>query len=71
MQLAQGIAQMKVEDAVFQSWFPASPRLANPRMRLLCFANAGSAESIYTGATIKQGKRTPECLADLGSRKPN
>jgi surfactin synthase thioesterase subunit len=31
-------------------------------MRLLCFANAGSAESIYTGAVIKQGKRTQSAL---------
>jgi surfactin synthase thioesterase subunit len=64
MQVAQEMAKLKVADDVFRSWFPASAsaRVANPRMRLVCFSNAGSAESIYTGAVIKQGKRTQSPL---------
>jgi medium-chain acyl-[acyl-carrier-protein] hydrolase len=46
-------------------WFPAAarqPRLTQPKLRVLCFHNAGSAENIYTAPIVSRGKRTPNEL---------
>jgi hypothetical protein len=45
-----------VSDAVFKTWFPAvhQTACARPKLRLVCFPNAGSAENIYT--KINRGK---------------
>jgi hypothetical protein len=45
-----------VSDDVFKTWFPAVHQTAveSPKLRLVCFPNAGSAENIYT--KINRGK---------------
>ena len=51
-------------------WFPAAARqgrVADPKLRVLCFHNAGSAESMYTQPYVKNRQRVPnELLAWAG-----
>lgn len=55
----------QVDDATFKKWFPKWKRPAsNPKFRLLCFHNAGSAESNYTG----RGLRMPNDNPCVGNR---
>eukprot|EP00962_Isochrysis_galbana_P055530 scaffold27304_cov90-Isochrysis_galbana.AAC.1 len=55
----------QVDDATFKKWFPKWKRPAsNPKFRLVCFHNAGSAESNYTG----RGLRMPNDNPCVGNR---
>ena len=52
-------------EADYKLWFPAAargPRPAAPALRVLCFHNAGSAESTYTQPYVARGKREPNEL---------
>lgn len=50
------------EAAVMKKWFPLYKPLASPRLRILCFPNAGSAENIYTGMANRNKQRAPNKL---------
>eukprot|EP01051_Picozoa_sp_SAG22_P024070 SAG22_NODE_6503_length_846_cov_0.995984_1_plen_56_part_00 len=52
-----------LDPATFKLWFLAAHRLApggpadRPALRVLCFLNAGSAESVYTAPAVVNRKR--------------
>jgi len=56
-----------VSDAELKRWFPArTPAPAGsppPRLRLVCFPNAGSAENVYTGMEGRGAARKPNPFA--------
>jgi surfactin synthase thioesterase subunit len=59
---------MSVDPDVFKSWFPACVgRVANPSLRVICFANAGGSENSFTGPIIKSGKRNANRLMQWAS----
>ena len=63
--LAVAGAALMATEAVCKLWFPAAARgtrPAAPALRVLCFHNAGSAESTYTQPYIARGKREPNEL---------
>ena len=43
----------------FKKWFPKYKKLPSPKMRLVCFHNAGSAESVYTTRGVRQTAEAP------------
>jgi surfactin synthase thioesterase subunit len=45
----------KSSDEAFKAWFPVAGRhpASNPKFRIVCFHNAGSAESVYTGRGLR------------------
>jgi hypothetical protein len=45
-------------EAQLKKWFPLYKPLASPRLRVLCFPNAGSAENIYTGIANRNKQRS-------------
>ena len=63
--LAASAAALMATEAEFKLWFPAAARGARPgapALRVLCFHNAGSAESTYTQPYVARGKREPNEL---------
>ena len=51
---------LQVDDATFKKWFPKwKPPAATPKFRLVCFHNAGSAESNYTGKGLRMPNDNP------------
>lgn len=53
-----------VDDATFKKWFPKwKPPAATPKFRLVCFHNAGSAESNYTGKGLRMPNDNPFVVA--------
>ena len=60
-------------EAACKLWFPAAARAARPAapsLRILCFHNAGSAESTYTAPNVARGKRTPNELIAWAASLP-
>lgn len=56
-------------EAQLKKWFPLYKPLASPRLRILCFPNAGSAENIYTGMANRNKQRcVPNALLLLAGR---
>lgn len=49
-------------EAQLKKWFPLYKPLASPRLRILCFPNAGSAENIYTGMANRNKQRCAHAL---------
>jgi hypothetical protein len=42
----------------FKLWLPAyKAEVGGPRLRILCFPNAGSAENIFTGPAVGKDKK--------------
>ena len=57
------------DDADIKKWFPKWTKHDNPRFRIVCFHNAGSAESTYTGKGLRQKDDNPfvaHCKANGG-----
>jgi hypothetical protein len=51
-----------VSNEVVKAWLPMYKPLEKPRLRILCFPSAGSAENIYTGLAVREKQRTPNKL---------
>ncbi len=45
-------------EAQLKKWCPLYKPVASPRLRILCFPNAGSAENIYTGTANRNKQRS-------------
>ena len=51
---------VQVDDATFKKWFPKWKKPeSKPKFRLVCFHNAGSAESNYTGRGLRMPTDNP------------
>ena len=48
-----------VPEAEFKKWFPRWQKAEKPRFRLVCFHNAGSPESVWTGRGLRQQSDNP------------
>ena len=49
-----------VSDEEFKKWFPKYQKsVAKPKFRLVCFHNAGSSESVWTGRGVRQTADNP------------
>eukprot|EP00908_Phaeocystis_cordata_P011239 Transcript_22089.p1 GENE.Transcript_22089~~Transcript_22089.p1 ORF type:complete len:376 (-),score=139.09 Transcript_22089:73-1104(-) len=48
-----------VPEAEFKKWFPRWQKAEQPRFRLVCFHNAGSSESVWTGRGLRQTADNP------------
>ena len=46
-------------DATIKQWFPKWKPVEKPKFRLVCFHNAGSSESVYTGKGLRQTEENP------------
>ncbi len=53
---------MAVNNDELKKWCPAFKALSSPRLRIVCFHSAGSAENIFTGMARVGGKRVPNLL---------
>lgn len=54
----------QVDEATFKKWFPKwKAPAATPKFRLVCFHNAGSAESNYTGKGVRMPNDNPFVVA--------
>lgn len=62
MTVTEAAAAPVVDEALLKKWFPLYKPLASPRLRILCFPNAGSAENIFTGMANRNKQRTPNKL---------
>lgn len=55
----------KPSEEMLKLWFPAQARtgfLKAPKFRIVCFHNAGSSESVYTGKGLRQTSDNPFVL---------
>ena len=51
-----------VPEAEFKRWFPKWQKLEAPRFRIICFHNAGSSESVWTGRGLRTAVDNPFVL---------
>ena len=52
-------AKLKRDDDAIKKWFPKWKPVDKPKFRMVCFHNAGSSESVYTGKGMRAKEDNP------------